>query len=102
MKKAFFFLIFLYFIALLETSFFVHFRFFNILPNLLLIFQILITLFEDPKGNWAFFSAILAGFFLDVFSERPIGFNIFALLFISFVLKTVLRKYVRIPALRRF
>ncbi|GAH11285.1 unnamed protein product, partial [marine sediment metagenome] len=95
-------IIFFYIISLLETSFFIHFNFFRFLPNIILIFQILITLFEDPNKNLAIFSAVSAGFFWDIFSENPIGFSILILLSISVFLKIVLRKYVRIPILKQF
>ncbi len=102
MKKILFLIIFFYVISLLETSFFIHFNFFRFFPNIILIFQILITLFEDPNKNLAIFSAVSAGFFWDIFSENPIGFSILILLSISVFLKIVLRKYVRIPILKQF
>ncbi len=102
MKKILFLIIFFYIISLLETSFFIHFNFFRFFPNIILIFQILITLFEDPNKNLAIFSAVSAGFFWDIFSENPIGFSILILLSISVFLKIVLRKYVRIPILKQF
>lgn len=102
MKKILFLIIFFYIISLLETSFFIHFNFFPFFPNIILIFQILITLFEDPNKNLAIFSAVSAGFFWDIFSENPIGFSILILLSISVFLKIVLRKYVRIPILKQF
>ncbi len=102
MKKILFLIIFFYIISLLETSFFIHFNFFRFSPNIILIFQILITLFEDPNKNLAIFSAVSAGFFWDIFSENPIGFSILILLSISVFLKIVLRKYVRIPILKQF
>jgi len=102
MKKILFLIIFFYIISLLETSFFIHFNFFRFFPNIILIFQILITLFEDPNKNLAIFSAVSAGFFWDIFSENPVGFGILILLLISIFLKIILRKYVRIPILKQF
>ena len=102
MKKILFLIIFFYTISLLEASFFIHFNFFHFFPNIILISQILITLFEDPNKNLAIFSAVSAGFFWDIFSENPIGFGILILLLASVFLKIILRKYVRIPILRQF
>ncbi|MCD6402564.1 rod shape-determining protein MreD [bacterium] len=96
MKKFLILAIFFYILAILETSFFIHFKFFSFLPNLILISQILITLFEKPYKTDALYSAILAGFFLDIFSEKPLGFNIITLFFITFFLKEILKRYVRI------
>ena len=102
MKKIIFLIIFFYILALLETSFFIHFNFFHFFPNIILISQILITVFEDPNKNLAIFSAVSAGFFWDIFSENPVGFGILILLSISIFLKIILRKYVRIPILKQF
>lgn len=102
MKKLLILIIFFYILALLQTSFFIHFSFFRFSPNIILISQILITLFEDPNKNLAIFSAVSAGFFWDIFSGNLIGFGIFTLLLISVFLKIVLRKYVRIPILKQF
>ncbi len=102
MKKILFLIIFFYTISLLEASFFIHFNFFRFFPNIILVSQILITLFEDPNKNLAIFSAVSAGFFWDIFSENSIGFGILTLLLASVFLKIVLKKYVRIPILKQF
>jgi len=102
MKKILLLIIFFYTISLLESSFLIHFKFFSCFPSIILISQILITLLEDPEKNLAIFSAIIAGFFWDIFSDRPIGLGILILLLTSLFLKIFLRKYVRIPALKRF
>lgn len=96
MKKLLILAIFFYILAILETSFFVHFKIFSFLPSLILISQIFIALLEKPYKNEAFFSAIFGGFFLDIFSERPLGFNILTLFFITLFLKEILKRYVRI------
>lgn len=48
-------------------------------------------------GNTAIWAAVWAGFFLDVFSCQFIGFHIFILLGLVFLIKTILKRYVRIP-----
>jgi rod shape-determining protein MreD len=102
MKKIFLLIVFFYLISLLQTSFLIHFRNLFFLPNLILISQVLLTIFENPKENQAIFSAFVGGFFWDIFSERPIGFGISILVFLSFVIKIILRQYVRVQAFRRF
>jgi len=102
MRKFFFLIIFLYILALMESSFFIHFRILDGLPSFILISQILISLFEDPKENRAIFSAFVAGALGDIFSERPIGLSLLILVSLSFLIKKTLREYVRIPALTRF
>ena len=101
-KKLLILIIFFYILSLLQTSFFIHFDFFRFFPNIILVSQILITVFEDPNKNLAIFSAVSAGFFWDIFSENPVGFGILILLSISVFLKIILRKYVRIPILKQF
>jgi uncharacterized membrane protein YgaE (UPF0421/DUF939 family) len=44
-------------------------------------------------------SAGIGGFFLDIFSENPIGLSVTILLAISILIKFVLKKYVQIPAI---
>jgi len=102
MKKYLILILFFYLIALFQTSFLVHFNFFPFLPNLILISQILITVFENPKENLALFTSFLAGFFWDIFSENPLGLGIIISFSLSFLIKIILRQYVRIPGLSRF
>ncbi|KPJ71471.1 hypothetical protein AMJ50_01950 [Parcubacteria bacterium DG_74_3] len=101
MKKISLLIIFFYLIALIQTSFLIHFKILRFFPNLILVFQILLTLLEEPKEKLTLFSAIFAGFFWDIFSENPLGLGILILFSITFFLKLVLRKYVRFPFLKR-
>ena len=94
-KKILILIIALYCLTLFQTSFFVHFSIFGVIPNFVLIAVILWNFFEQPKSNLGIYSALIGGFFLDVFSGRPIGFYI--LIFIKFILK----KHVRIPIIER-
>ena len=102
MKKYLILIILFYLISLFQASFLIHFKIFSFFPNLILISQILITIFEDPKENLALFSSIPAGFFWDIFSENPFGLGIGVLFTISLFIKIILKEYVRIPALKRF
>lgn len=89
--------IILYFLAMLETSFFVHFNILNWLPNTLLLYIIIFNILESPKKNGGIYISLIAGFFSDIFSSTFIGFNIIIFLIASLLVKFVLTRYVRIP-----
>jgi len=99
-KNIFILIIFFYILALFQTSFLIHFNIFLGWLGIL-ISVILINIFENSKKNSGIFAAFFAGFFLDIFSENFIGFWILILLALSCFIKFVLKKYVRIPALKR-
>jgi rod shape-determining protein MreD len=86
-----------YLLALLQTSFFIHFRVLGIIPNFILISVLLINIFENPQKNTGMFAGFFGGFFLDIFSSNFIGFYAFILLALSFLIKIIFRKYVRSP-----
>lgn len=100
MKKILILVIFFYILVLIQTSFLIHFNIRGITPNLILISVILINLFAKPQNYSGLFSAIFGGFFLDIFSERPIGFSILILMLIAILIKVILKKYVRIPVIK--
>ncbi|MBU0547019.1 rod shape-determining protein MreD [Patescibacteria group bacterium] len=102
MKKYLFFILFFYLLSLLETSFFIHFRIFSFLPSLILISQVLIVFLEHPNKNYAVFSAFCAGFFWDIFSNQKLGTGILLMISLTVLLKLILKKYVRIPSIRKF
>jgi rod shape-determining protein MreD len=105
MNKYLFFILsffFFYFLALLETSFFIHFSFFTFLPSLLFICQIILVLLEDPDRNLSMLSAFWAGFFWDIFSSRIFGVGILLMISLTLILKLILGKYVHIPSIRKF
>lgn len=82
-----------YFLVLLQTTFLV--------PNLILILVILWNFIEKSKNYFGIYSALISGFFLDIFSSRPIGFYILILLVSAIFIKFFIKKYVRIPAIER-
>ena len=106
MKKILILIPFLYILTLFQTSFLIHFNvflgggFFSWTSNLVLISVILLTVFEKPEKNSGIFLGFCGGFFLDIFSENFIGFHILILVIIAFLIKFILRKYVRIPIIR--
>lgn len=97
--RAIIFILFFYFLALLQTSFLIYFNILGIVPNIILILVILINLFEKPEQNLGLYSAFIGGFFLDIFSSNFIGFYILISAGIAIFLKFILRKYVRIPTI---
>lgn len=90
-------IIFFYFLALFQVSFFNHFyiRGFNF--NLILLFVVLINLFFLDI-HFGFLSALAGGFFWDVFSSQFFGYHILILIIASAFIHFVLRKYIRYPA----
>lgn len=87
---------FLYYFALIQTSFLVHFRIGTSVFNFLFIFSILFNLLESPRKKSGLFYAAYCGFLVDIFSNRPAGFDLLLYLFIAVILKYILKKYVRI------
>ena len=99
--KALIVIILFYLLTLLQTSFFVHFTVWGLVPNLVLLAVILWNLFEDSKSPLGVFSALIGGFYLDVFSNRFFGFNVLVLLIIALVIKLVIKRHVRIPFIEK-
>ncbi|MBZ1348279.1 MAG: rod shape-determining protein MreD [Candidatus Nealsonbacteria bacterium] len=93
-KKILILCLFFYFLTLFQNSFLVHFNIFNLIPNFVLISVVVIVIKEKAKDNLGFFSAFIAGFFLDVFSQNFIGWNILILIGIVIAVK-ILKKYLR-------
>ncbi|MFH1656202.1 MAG: hypothetical protein ABH956_00315 [Candidatus Nealsonbacteria bacterium] len=89
-------ILFIYFLAVLQTTFFVHFGDFF---NFILILVIIWNLIEESKKISGILIAGIGGFFLDIFSNGLIGFNILLLIAISIFIKLVFVKYVRLPIL---
>ncbi len=92
----------LYILVLLQTSFLVHFNLFGFIPNFVIILVFFWNLLEKEKKFFSlgFFSAIIGGFLLDIFSSRIIGFYIFILVGVAIFIKLIIRKHVRIPIIK--
>lgn len=88
-----------YLLALLQASFFIHFDILG--ANFIFIAVIVWNLLEKPQKYSGLLGAGIGGFFLDIFSSRPIGFNILILLAIAFFIKLILKNYVRIPFIEK-
>ena len=83
-----------YFLALLQASFFVHFKVWGIIPNLILISVILINILAPHQNWWGVAGAFIGGLFLDIFSPGVIGFYVLICLALSLFIKLVFKKYV--------
>jgi len=88
----------LYFLVLLQTSFFVHFNLWGIVPNFVIILVILWNFFEKEKSflSLGFLIALIGGFFLDIFSSWPFGFYIVILGLLAVFITTIAR-YIAFP-----
>jgi rod shape-determining protein MreD len=94
--KLLFLLVAIYFLVLLQTSFFLHFALLRFIPNLAIIFALLWNFFEKEKKIFSpgLFISLYSGFLLDVYSEGYFGFFIILLLIITIFIKKILRSYV--------
>lgn len=101
MKKILALILFFYILTLIQTSFLAHFSIFGITPNIIIIALIILIFFEKKPKNLSIPAAFIGGLFLDIFSANFFGFWILILLAISFFIKFILSKYVRISLLQR-
>lgn len=83
-----------YFLILLQSSFLIHFNFFNFLPNLVLIFLVFLNFFRKTNDFPDLIIAFTAGFLLDIFSNRFIGFYVLICLAIYYFIKFLVKKYI--------
>ncbi len=100
-KKTLVSIILYYIFILLQTSFLVHFSIFGLVLNLILISVIIWNILEKSETLFGLSNAVIGGFFLDLFSSRMFGFHILILLALAIFIKFVLKKYVRIPIIKK-
>ena len=100
-KNFFIFIIILYFLFIFQASFMAHFDIKGVVINIALITLFLLNILEPPEKNNGIFAAGIFGFFWDIFSEKFIGFHILILVFLAFLIKTILVRYVRIKIFQR-
>lgn len=100
MKKIFLLFFVFYFLALIQASFLPHFIIYGTTLNLIAFAVILINFIEKPEGKLGFFSAFWGGFLLDAFSGNFIGLYVLIFLAITFFLKIIFPKYMRISFLQ--
>ncbi len=97
LKKILISIIVFYFLVLLQTSFLVHFTVFGAVPNIVLILVIAWNVLEKKRNYFGIANALIAGFFLDIFSNHFIGFYILILVGSAIFIKLIFKRYVRIP-----
>jgi rod shape-determining protein MreD len=99
--KNFLILIFILFLlVLLETGFLIHFKIFNYIPNLVLLFVIGFNLFEEKEGRMGIVLAILGGLALDIFSFGFFGLITAVLVVGAIIIKLVLKDLLRFSILK--
>jgi rod shape-determining protein MreD len=96
MKNILIIILLTYIFFIFQTSFLVHFDIKRIVPNLVLIAVFLMNILENPESYNGILVAVIFGFFWDIFSEKFIGFHILILTFIAFLIKAILKRYVRL------
>ncbi len=97
LKKILISIIVFYFLVLIQTSFLVHFTIFDAVPNIVLILVVAWNLLEKRKNYLGIINALIGGFFLDIFSNRFIGFYVLILVGLAIFIKLIFKRYVRIP-----
>ncbi|MDD5606534.1 MAG: hypothetical protein PHN37_01565 [Candidatus Pacebacteria bacterium] len=95
MIKYFISLLFFYFLTIFQVSFLAD-RF-----NLVFLIVIIWSFIEKRENNLAFFNALIGGFFLDIFSDKFIGFNVLILIVLTLLIKNFIIKHVRIPFIEK-
>jgi len=94
-KRLLFLVLIFYVLVLIQTSFFIPFRGIN----LILLLTIFLNIFERSEGTIGLSSSLIAGFFLDAFSNKPFGFYLFFLVALSLLIKLILKRYIQFPVL---
>jgi rod shape-determining protein MreD len=84
-------IIFLFYLfAILQTSFFIYFNLFGVVPNLVFILFFLIVFFSKKNNYYStIFFGVLAGILLDIFSVNTLGISVIFLLIIGPVVKKI-------------
>lgn len=93
MKKVIISAIIVYLLIIFQTSFLAHFKSLYYLPNLAIVFVILLNLFESQQEKTGLIISAAAGFLLDAFSEKPFGFYTIVLIAASLAIKAIIKKY---------
>jgi len=86
----------IYLLVLLQVSFFVHFNFWGWVPNFVIILVIFLNFFAKEENFFSsvFFQSLMAGFLLDIFSNRFFGFYTIILGMISLFIINLNRYFV--------
>lgn len=77
-------------LVLVQNSFFAHFKLFGAVPNLVFVLFFLLAFFKGKAVSYSvIFYAVVAGFFLDIFSFTYLGPSIILLAGLAFLLKKI-------------
>ena len=88
--------ILVYFLVIIQYSFFVHFPVFRYLPSIALISIILIFFIEKQENNLGLWISFVGGFILDIFSKSFfIGFYILILILIMLSIRLILKRNIQ-------
>ena len=96
MKKVIISAVIIYLLIIVQTSFLAHFKFLYYLPNLVIVFVILLNLFESQQEKTGLIIGAIAGFLLDAFLEKPFGFYTIILVVTSLAIKAIIKKYLNL------
>jgi len=91
-KKLFVLSLIFYCFSLFQTSFVPYFQVLGQTPNLVLI-ALFLTIFFNFLPSHFPLEAILAGFFLDAFSNYPVGVSAFFLFLTALLMKKILKSF---------
>ncbi|MGB2761967.1 MAG: rod shape-determining protein MreD [Minisyncoccales bacterium] len=97
LKKILFLIIIFYFLTLFQASFMPFFNINGFFINFVLALVIFINLFESSDKKLGIYSALIAGFFLDVWSSQFFGTEMLFLTLTAVFIKLIVKKYVQIP-----
>jgi len=82
-----------YFLVIFQNSFLVHFAILGTVPNMVLISICLISFFEKPSSNIKFYSALMSGLLIDVYSNFFIGVSILIFIAIALIFKKSIKSF---------
>jgi len=82
-----------YTLTVIQSSFLVHFIY--CLPSLVLVSVLIINLKEEQKENFGLASGLIGGFFLDIYSDKCIGYYVVMFFIMGLFLKLVIKRILR-------
>lgn len=100
MKKTLILFAILFLLIFLEVGFLNHFRVFDYVPNLVILFVIGFNLFEEKEEKLGIILAIVGGLALDISSAGFFGLMTAILLISSVIIKVLFKDVLRLPFLK--
>ncbi len=91
-----------YFISLLQVSFLPHFFPSGFVFPVVTALVLLIALLERADAGFSLFIAFGGGFVMDIFSQKPFGFWMFALGALTLMIQVAFTRYVQFPFFQKF